>query len=146
MIPSPSRTLMCIFYKDIFYITYTRTTEFKIFTSVHYHHLIFRLYPSVASYLSKVKDPVQNHVLDSVVMSLWSPSIWNASLVFPRLSWSWKASYCRMSFSVGLSDASLLDSGLVGISKKQFWGWKITSLPSLVQCLEAFEINWQKTD
>ena len=44
-----------------------------------------------------------------------------------------------MSFSVGLSDASLLDSGLVGISKKQVWGWKITSLPSLVLTKDRLE-------
>lgn len=44
-----------------------------------------------------------------------------------------------MSFSVGLSDASLLDSSLVGISKKQFWGWKITSLTSLVLTKDRLE-------
>ena len=49
-----------------------------------------------------------------------------------------------MSFSVGLSDASLLDSGLVGISKKQVWGWKITSLPSLVLTKDRLEEERRK--
>lgn len=90
-----------------------------------------------------VQDPIQDHVLHFVVMSLWSPSIWNTSSVFPYLSWPWnfqsiKAGYF-MECSSGSSDVSLwlnvAYKFLARIQKK----WFHTLLCSLYQ--EAYNAD-----
>lgn len=46
-------------------------------------HLLFQLYSL------EVQDPVENHVLQLVFMSLKSPSVWNSSLGFSCILWPW---------------------------------------------------------
>lgn len=86
------------------------------------------------------QDPIKNHKLHFVVISLWSPLIWHSVLPYVSFLTFFKNSghvFCKIYFDLDLSDCFLMISFSINILVKNMSGvmlYACQCVPSRVWC------------